>query len=143
MQRVQQLIDYAATNPDAIVTYLAIVMVITGHINVSYLSEDKSRSRAGGHFFVIDESAEPPNNGSVTIISRIIKAVMSSAAEAELCALFINCREDVPAIIALEVIGHKRPPTSMQTYNTTALGVVNNKIVSKKLKSMDMRINSL
>lgn len=31
----------------------------------------------------------------------------------------------------------------MQTDNTTALGVVGNNIVSKKLKSMDMRVNWL
>ena len=68
---------------------------------------------------------------------------MSSAAEAELCALFINCREAVPEMTTLEEMGHKHPPTPMQTDNTTALGVVNNNIVSKKLKSMDMRINWL
>ena len=89
------------------------------------------------------ESAEPPNNGAVTTISRIIKTVMSSAAEAELCALFINFREAVPARIALGEMRHKQPPTPMQTDNTTALGVVNDNIVSKKLKSMDMRINWL
>ena len=38
---------------------------------------------------------------------------------------------------------HKQPLKPMQTENTTALGVVNNTILSKKLKSMDMRINWL
>ena len=143
MQHVQQLIDYATTHPDATITYCASAMVLTGHNNVSYLSEAKSRSRAGGHFFMTDESAEPPNNGAVTTISRIIKTVMSSAAEAELCALFINCHEDVPARITLEEMGHKQLPTPMKTDNTTALGVVNYSIVSKKWKSMDTRINWL
>ena len=90
-----------------------------------------------------DDAAEPRNNGAVTTISRIVKAVMLSAAEAELCTLFINCREAVPARTTLEEMGHKQPPTPMQTDNTTALGVVNNNIVSKKLKSMYMRINWL
>ena len=131
MQRVQQLLYYAATHPEAIITYLASAMVLTGHSDASYLSEDKSRSRAGGHFFMTDESAEPPNNGAVTTISQIIKTVISSAAEAELCALFINFREAVPVRIMLEEMGHKQPPTSMQTYNTTSLGVVNDNIVRK------------
>ena len=96
MERVWQLLDYTATQPDAIITYRASNMVLTGHSDASYLSEAKSRSRAGGHFFMTDELAEPTNNGAVTTISRIIKAVISSAAEAELCALFINCHEAVP-----------------------------------------------
>ena len=90
-----------------------------------------------------DYFAEPPNNGAVTKISRIIKTLMSSAAEAELCALFINFQEAVPAIINLGEMGHKHPPMLMQTYNTTALCVVNENIVSKNLKSMNMRINWL
>ena len=88
-----------------------------------------------------DESASPPNNGAVIAISRIVKAVISSAAEAELCAPFINCREAITALIVLEDMGHNQTPTPMHTYNTTALGVVNNNIVSKRLKSMDMKIN--
>jgi hypothetical protein len=80
----------------------------------------------------------PPNNGAVFTILQIIKAVMSSAAEARIGALYINCCEAVPAQHVLEFMGHKQPPTPMQTDNTTALGVVN-KNVMKKLKSMDMK----
>ncbi len=39
----------------------------------------------------------PLNNGAVMTISQIIKAVLSSAAEAKVGALFINCQEAVPA----------------------------------------------
>ena len=80
----------------------------------------------------------PSNNGAILTISQIIKAVMSSTAEAEIGALYINCKETIPARHALEFLGHKQPPTSMQTDNTTALGVVNNNVM-KKLKSMDMK----
>jgi len=89
------------------------------------------------------DSADPPNNGAVLTIAQIIKNVMSSAAEAELGALFINCREAVPARHTLEEMGHKQPPTPMQTDNTTALGVVTNNIASKRLKSMDMKLHWL
>ena len=89
------------------------------------------------------DSADPPNNGTVLTIAQIIKNVMSSAAEAELGALFINCREAVPARHTLEEMGHKQPPTPMQTNNTTALGVVTNNIASKRLKSMDMKLHWL
>ena len=66
----------------------------------------------------------PPNNGAVMTIAQIIKPIMSSAAEAELAAFFINCQEAVPARQSLEEMGHKQPPTLVQTDNTTAHGVV-------------------
>jgi hypothetical protein len=61
-----------------------------------------------------------PNNGTVSTISQIIKAVMSLAEEAEDRALFINCCEAVPARHVLKFLGHPQPPTPMQTGNTTA-----------------------
>jgi hypothetical protein len=84
----------------------------------------------------------PPNNGAVFTILQIIKAVMSSAAEAEIEALYINCHEAVPARHILELMGHKQQPTPMQTDNTTALGVIN-KNVMKKSKTMDMKYHWL
>ena len=108
--KIKQLLDYAATHPDAIVTYRASEMVLAGHSDASYLSETKARSRAGGHFFMDSDTTYPNNNGAVLTIAQIIKAVMSSAAEAELGALYINCREAIPARQLLEEMGHKQPP---------------------------------
>jgi hypothetical protein len=83
-----------------------------------------------------------PNNGAVSTILQIIKAVMSLVAEAKVGALFINCHEAVPARHVLELLGHPQPPTPMQTDNMTALEVVNQKVM-KKLKSMDMKYHWL
>ena len=69
----------------------------------------------------------PSNNGAILTVSQIIKAVMSSAAEAKLGALFLNCRDAIPARHALEIMGHNQPPTPIQTDNTTDLGVVKKK----------------
>ena len=90
MKKTKQFLDYAASHPDAIITYKASKMVLATHSDASYLSEPKARSRAGGHFFMSEDSEDPPNNGAVLNIAQIIKAVMSSAAEAELGAMFIN-----------------------------------------------------
>jgi hypothetical protein len=139
---VHQLFDYAATHPDAIITYQASDMVLPGHSDASYLSETNARSRAGGHFFMSNDKAIPSNNGAILTISQIIKAVMSSALEAEIGALYINCKEAIPARHTPEYLGHKQPPTPMQTDNTTALGVGNNNIM-KKIKSMDMKYHWL
>ena len=143
MQKVTQFLDYSATHRDAIITYIASDMVLATHSDASYLSESNARSRAGGHFFISNNATYPTNNGSVLTVAKIIKSVMSSAAEAELSALFINCREAIPSRQALSKMGHKQPPTPMQTDNTTAHGFVTNNIASKRLKSMDMRIHWL
>ena len=83
------------------------------------------------------------NNGAIVAIFQIIKAVMSSAVEAELGAAFITCREAIPACHALAAMGHEQPPTPMQTNNTTAHGVVTKNISIKRLKSMDMKLHWL
>ena len=71
-------------------------MVLAAHSDTSYLSETKARSWAGGHFFLSENDHYPHNNGSVLTIAQIIKAVMLSATEAELGALYINARELIP-----------------------------------------------
>jgi hypothetical protein len=142
MKKVQQFLDYAFTHPDAIVTYHASDMVLAGDSNASYLSESKAHSQAGGHFFMSNNTAKPPNNGAILTIAQIIKAVMSLVAEAEVGTLYINCRETTPACHTLKFMGHPQPPTPMQTDNTTALGIVNNNVI-KKLKAMDMKYHWL
>ncbi len=139
---VHQFLDYAPTHPDAIITYKASNIVLAGHSNASYLSETNTRSCAGGHFFMSNNDPIPANNRATLTTSQIIKAVMSSLAEAEIRALYINCREAIPSRHTLEFLGRRQPLTPMQTNNTTALGVVNN-IIMKILKAIDMKYHWL
>ena len=88
LNKTKQFLDYAATHPDAVLTYNKSEMGLAVHSDASYLSEPRARSRAGGHFFMSSDTVSPPNNGAVLTVSQIIKAVMSSAAEAELGALY-------------------------------------------------------
>ena len=143
MEKVKQFLDYAATHPEAIITYRASGMVLAGHSDASYLSETRARSRAGGHFFMSENETFPAPNGAVLTVAQIIKAVMSSAAEAEIAALYINAREAIPMRQLIEEMGHKQPPTPLQTDNSTALGVVTNTIQPKRTKAMDMRFHWL
>ena len=63
---------------------------------------------------------EPPNNGAVLNVSKVLKAVMSLAAEAELGAgLFYNAKIAVPMRKTLEELGHPQPATPVQTDNST------------------------
>ena len=144
MTKTKAFLDYAATNPDAILTYRASDMVLGIHSDASYLSEPGARSRAGGHFFMSNNEEVPSSsNGAVLNVAKIIKAVMSSAAEAELGALYINAREAVPMRCTLWEMGHPQPPTPIQTDNTTALGVIMRNIQPRRTKAMDMRFHWL
>lgn len=58
--------------------------------NAGYLNKPKVHSRAGGHFFLSNNSTFPPNNGAILNIMQIIKSVMSLVAEAELGSLYVN-----------------------------------------------------
>ena len=118
-------------------------MVLAVHSDAGYLNKPKARSRAGGHFFLSNNSNIPPNNGAVLNIAHIIKHVMSSATKAELAALYIMAREAVYIRIILEEMGHKQPPTPMQTDNAMAEGVINSTVTPKRTKAMDMRFHWL
>jgi hypothetical protein len=118
-------------------------MILAIHSDVGYLNESKARSRAGGHFFLSSDVQNPPNNGAILTIAQIIDAVMSSAAEAELGALFINAKEAVHMQGILQEMGHPQPPTPIQTDNSTAEGVINSRVRPKRTKSMDMRFEWL
>ena len=118
-------------------------MVLAVHSDASYLSEPKARSRAGGHFFMSLNHNDPPNKSAILNIAHIIKNVMSSATEAELAALYIMAREAVYIRSVLEELGHKHPPTPIQTNNAMAEAVVNGKVQPKRTKAMDMRFHWL
>jgi hypothetical protein len=90
LEEVKQVLDYCASQEEAIITYRASKMILAVHSDAGYLNECKSRSRAGGHFYLSGNETYPPNNGAILNIAKVINAVMSSAAEAELGALFIN-----------------------------------------------------
>ncbi len=93
--------------------------------------------------FMAGNDRIPINNGAVLNISQIIQAVMSSAAEAELGALFINAKTAVSMRQTLIELGHPQPRTPMQTDNATAHALHTNKILPKALKAMDMRFRWL
>jgi hypothetical protein len=64
---------------------------------------------------------------------------MSSAAEAEIGAVFINAKKGALLRTTLKELGQKQPPTPMETDNTTAAGYSNGTIKERRKKAMDMR----
>jgi hypothetical protein len=139
----KQFLDYMASQDKAVLTYKASNMVLVIHSDASYLSKPKAHSCVGGHMFMAGRDNIPTNNGAVLNILQIIWAVMSSAAEAELGALFINAKTAISMRHTLEELGHPQPPTPMQTDDKTAHDLLTNKIMPKALKAMDMRFHWL
>jgi hypothetical protein len=52
MHEVVQLLNYAATHPEAAIRYHNSDMILYVHSDASYLSEPKARSRLGGYFYL-------------------------------------------------------------------------------------------
>jgi hypothetical protein len=71
-------------------------------------------------------------------VAEIIKAVMSSASESELGVLFINAQKAVIERTILQEMGHRQPPTPIQTDNSTAEAIINARVQPKRTKAMDM-----
>ena len=144
MEAAIQLLNYAATHPDATICYFASGMQLHSHSDASYLSESKACSRVGGLFFLSSKddpknSKPPPINGAIQVISSILKNVMSSAAEAEVGGLFKNGKEAAMLRTILEEMGWPQSdPTPIQTDNSCAEGIINDTVKQKCSKAMDM-----
>lgn len=147
---VTRILNYCSTNPAAIIRYTASDMQLYVESDASYLSESKARSRAAGYFYLskhrrnpnkppLHEEKSPPANGAIHVLSNIMRDVVTSAAEAELGALFYNGKEAVPIRACLIELGHPQAPTPMVTDNQTASGIANDSVKQKRSKAMDMR----
>jgi hypothetical protein len=139
--KVIKLLNYGNTHPETKIRYHASSMILHIHSDASYLSEKESKSRAGGLFYMgsSTNTDKKLTNRAILIISKVLKHVMSSAAEAEIVAVFINAKEGAVIRTTLEEFGYPQPPTPMETDNTTATGYSNGTIKQKRTKAMDMR----
>ncbi len=143
MEKCLQFLNYAASQEDAILTCKASKMVLVIHIKASYLSELKACSQAGGHMFMAGQEKILTNNGGVLNILQIIRAVKSSAAEAELGTLFINAKTAVSMCRLLEELGQPKAQIPIQTDNSTSHALLTNTFLPKALKTMDMQFHWL
>ena len=124
VKAITQLLNYCATHHYAHIRFFASDMYLHVHSNASYQPESEARSRAGGYFFLSDkppahinenEPYSPPHKGALRVLLSIIKAVISSATEAELGALFFNAKDATSLRIMLEEMVHHQGATPLQT----------------------------
>eukprot|EP00957_Ditylum_brightwellii_P101211 7713087-Ditylum_brightwellii.AAC.1 len=71
----KQMLDYCHTHPNAALRFLASDMILILHSDTSYLSEKKARSRAAGHFNLSNRDDKEFNNGTILMLSTIIRHV--------------------------------------------------------------------
>ena len=141
-----KLLNYAATHPNATIRFAKSGMILRVHSDASYLSETEARSRAGGFFYLGDNTADtapdsPPSpiNGAIHINCSIMGNVMASATEAEVGALFHNAQDGCTFRQCLDFLGHVQPATPIQTDNACAEGIINDTVKQKRSKAIDMR----
>jgi hypothetical protein len=134
-----QLLDYLATHPDAIIRYHASGMILHIHSDASYLSVSNARSRLGDLFFLGNKPLKQDKlNGSILSVDSVIKNVVASTAESEVGACFHNAQSGAPLRVTLTELGHIQHPTPLRTDNSTAFGILNENIKQKRSKAMDM-----
>ncbi len=118
--KTKQLLDYLAMHPNVTVRFHASDVMLNIHSDESYLSEANAHSRACGHFFM---GWKPDPTGSIKlniaffILCVILRFVIASAAEAELGALSLNCKQATTFQLTLEEMGHPQPPTPLHCNN--------------------------
>jgi hypothetical protein len=59
MKKVKQLLDYCATQEDAIITYSMSKMILAIHSNAGYCNKKNVRSQTGGSFFILTNKNSP------------------------------------------------------------------------------------
>eukprot|EP00957_Ditylum_brightwellii_P128527 9803600-Ditylum_brightwellii.AAC.1 len=141
------LLNYCATFLNAVVQFNAHDMVLHIHSDASYMSAEEVRSQAGGRFYLSAASADPtkqlatpsPPNGPVHTVCKVICNIMSSAAEEEIGALYVNTRKDEELRLALKEMGHPQPPTPVMTDNSMACGIANKMVKQHRTRAIDMR----
>ena len=113
-------------------------MILFIDSDAAYLVERGAKSRAEG-FFYLGNKDGTIINGSILVLAKIIKFVMSSAAEAEIAGLFMNAKYVVPIRQTLIEMGFPQPATKIKTDNSTANGFANKTIKQNRSKAIDMR----
>jgi hypothetical protein len=117
--KVIKLLNYRNTHPETKIRYHASDMILHIHSVASYLSEKDAKSRAGWFFYMGRgiKTDKRLTNGAVFIISKVLKHIMSSAAEAEIGAVYINAKKGAVLRTTLEELGHPQHPTATGNIN--------------------------
>ena len=136
---IDRFLQYASRWDSAKMRIHASDMQLQVHSDASYLSESKSRSRAGAFMFLgkLKPGAQP--NAPLLYLSVIISTVVDSATAAEYAALFIAAQAATSLRMTLAELGYPQAATPIICDNQCAVGIANNSFTQKRSKTIDMR----
>ena len=146
-EKLNMIMDYAYTFPDAKIQYYASDMQLYINSDASYLVLPKARSRGVGRCNFSDKLKnmtsipEPKLNGPFLTECVTFRNVMSSAAETECGTVFHNNKASIPVRTAAVEMGHPQGSLPMKTDNNTAEYFLNEKIKKKRSKVFDMKFH--
>ena len=147
LQKIQMLLDYLHTYPNAKVRFYASDMKLQIDSDAAYLVAPKAKSRIAG-FSQCTNSTSPLNpkqfvNGSVHVECQTLWHVVTSASEAETVALFYYTQTDFELLNILEALGHPQKTIPIKTDNETAASFVNDTLKRKQSKAWDVQYHWL
>ena len=103
-------------------------MTLIVHSDAGYLNSPSARSCVGSHFYLSQHNNPLQPNRSILNPTGILRHVASSVSEAELSALFVNCKEAAILRTTLQEMGYPQDHILVFTDNTSANGITNDTI---------------
>ena len=110
------------------------------HSDGAYLVKPEAKSRDGGFFyqrnFVNDiEKRAPKLNGLMHVLCKILKNVVSSAAECEIASAFESGQDTTVLRRSLQETMHQQPSKLVQLDNAIVTNLTNASLKQKGLKA--------
>ena len=144
IQKIKMLLDYLNTHPKARIRFYKSDMILYVDSDEAYLVAEKAKSRIAGYYYCSNKTNKnftknPPLNGPIHIECKLLRHVVTSAAEAETAGLFINCQKIIEIQQMLKALRHEQPPTPVKTDNATAASFVTDMLKKKRSKAWDVR----
>ena len=122
--------------PDNKIRYYASDMMFHSFSDLSYLSESRGRSRAGGAGFFGWYNKPERLNDPVISSSTILDVVVGSVSEGEYGAAYKMARQTTWIRIVAAALGHPQSgPTTLHVDNSTAVGLANDTLKIARSKA--------
>ena len=146
-QKINILLQYLTTYPNTRIRFYASDMILYADSDTAYLIADKAKSRIAGYFYCSNKrTTNPPKprlNQPIHVECKLLRHVVTSAAEVETAGLFVNGQKVIKIQQMLNALGHPQTMTPIKTDNATAASFVKDMLKQKRSKAWDMRYHWL
>ena len=108
-EECQQILDYVAMYLNVFVHFYASNTVLMMDSDAAYLVMPNTKSRIAGYFQLSDyptKTNNPKLNGTILVVYKVLKNVISSSAKYETVGLFYNAQMAMPIRYMLEKLNY-------------------------------------